>query len=256
VLPGRHEPTVGLRVPAHDFTRDVIARCGTPLWMTSVNHTSEPALCDPAAIEAQFGDRIAMLIDDGKSPLGVASTVVRAIGPKLEMLREGILTAAEVFAAAAAHVLFVCTGNTCRSPLAEAIARQRLAARMNVPPADLAAHGIVFASAGTGTMDGMPASDGSMTAAAEVGLDLSEHRSRMLDVAAARSAGAVYCMSRSHLRRLREVAPDVKPQLLRPDGREIADPFGGDLAGYRQARDEITAAIDGRLAEWQSWLAK
>lgn len=255
ILPALAGGTAGLRLPAHDFTQKVIAACGEPLWLSSCNRTGEPPLLDGPSIAAAFDGELDLVVDDGPSPIGMASTIVRATGPKLEVLREGILTADEVFRTAALQVVFVCSGNTCRSPLAEVLARDLAARTLGVPTDQVLAHGLSFASAGTSTIDGLPASDGSLAAAAELQLDLGAHQSRVLDHDLVARADLVFCMGRSHRLAVLEEAPEAasKVALLREDGRDVADPYGGELKTYRRTRDEIRAAIGARL---QGWLEK
>ncbi len=252
VLQGRDGNDVGLRVPAHEFTRAVIAAAGEPLWLTSVNATGSPPLLDAAAIETEFGAHLALIVDDGPSPLGSASTVVRLVGRRLFVLREGILSAREVFETAAELVVFVCTGNTCRSPIAEALARDLTARRLGVTADEVLSCGYSFTSAGTSTYDGMPASENSVLAAAEIGLDLNGHLSRQIDHDLVRRADKIYCLGDSHRRAILAEMPEVadRVHLLRADGHDIADPYGGELQHYRRARDEIRAAIGQRLAQW------
>lgn len=243
---------VGARVPAHDFTRAVIRACSEPLLLTPVAPAGEAQLTEPGAVADACRDDAALMVDDGPSPIGAASTIVHAAGGELQVLREGILSRTEVLETAADLVLFVCTGNTCRSPLAERFARQMTATAMGVDEDRVLARGLRFASAGIATMAGMRASDGSLEAGSEVGLDLADHASQPLSPDLWSRAAKIYCLSEGHRRALLAEAPLPEDcvLLLRPDGGDIADPFGGDLDVYREARDEIATAVRARMGDW------
>jgi protein-tyrosine phosphatase len=252
IVPARGGDSVGVRLPAHDFTRGVIRAAGEPLWLTSCNRTGEPPLVDPEAIVMALGDIAHLVVDDGRSPLGVASTIVRATGPRLEILREGILSTSDVLHTAATLVVFVCTGNTCRSPLAAALARDLTARTLGVPGDHVLAHGFAFASAGVGAYPGHPVSEGSLVVAAELDLDLGTHQSEPLSPELLARADLVFCLSRSHLQTILAEAPEAagKLAMLRPDGLDVADPYGSELPIYRRVRDEIRAAVGARLPQW------
>jgi len=133
--------------------------------------------------------------------------------------------------------LFVCSANICRSPMAEYFARSLVA-------------GADFSSAGTMTAGSRPPSMGAVAVMAEVGIDLTGHRSRdlwSLDLADA----VVYALHGEHLAQLRSLRPDATAMLLDPEGRSIADPYGADLDAYRRARDQIHAAVQARRVEWE-----
>ncbi len=142
------------------------------------------------------------------------------------------------------NVVFVCTGNTCRSPLAEALAR-RAAQQRGLD--------VTFGSAGTGAALGSPATDGAILVGLERGVDLSRHRSRPLLPAAITSDTLILVMASGHLSGVRAIAPRARVFLLDEYGshgasmRNVADPYGGDLDDYRIAADAIEGMLEAVL---------
>lgn len=138
------------------------------------------------------------------------------------------------------NILMVCTGNVCRSPMAEYILRHRLGADA----------GITVSSAGLMALDGAPASESSVRALKEWGMDASAHRSRMINADMVRSADRILVMTDMHRAELLRLYPEARGKvfLLKSfgvDGRteNIPDPIGLTLDVYRRVRDQIDEGI-------------
>jgi protein-tyrosine-phosphatase len=155
------------------------------------------------------------------------------------------------------RILFVCTGNTCRSPMAEVIARRQAAA--------LGWAHVEFRSAGVGVYEGGGASEGALRAAAAHGLDLSRHQARPLVQEDVRRSDLILAMSPSHLMRLIELGAGDRATLLtsyaggHPDDRHevsIPDPIGGPDEAYEETFRLLERLIELVLARLEPVLAR
>ena len=133
------------------------------------------------------------------------------------------------------QIIFVCTGNTCRSPMCVGFFRARGGEERL---------GLRASSAGLFTTDGLPASKNAVIAAGELGADISAHRSRQLTAEILDEIKYLVCMTGAHYDRLVEQYPQHEDKIFTLARTDISDPFGGDLTVYRHAAQQIDEAVD------------
>jgi RpiB/LacA/LacB family sugar-phosphate isomerase len=139
-------------------------------------------------------------------------------------------------------ILFVCTGNVCRSPMAEGMLRHMLRGRDDIQ----------IASAGLGAMDGVRVTDAAAEVVAELGVDISSHVSQSLTGGLVQQADFIFVMTRQHQDTLQTLFPSAseKTFLVREfegssagENKDIADPIGQSIEVYKRTRDQIRDAL-------------
>jgi len=250
---------VGVRLPAHRATASILSALPFPVAMTSANIHGEDPVSDPALLPTSISDAIALCVEGGAPRPGGASTVLRigrASGEErwcFELLREGLHDLEALRRTAGRRIMFVCTGNTCRSPIAEGLARRAVAQRLGCEDAETLDFGFEFSSAGTFAFAGGRASQHSLEQLDRRGVNLSDHRAREASPRLLEEADLIYCLARPHLDAVRSLLPPDRAEtamLLDPTGGDIPDPIGGSSAEYERCADRIASNIEAHLGEW------
>lgn len=150
------------------------------------------------------------------------------------------------------NLLFVCTGNTCRSPMAEALARHLLGER--------GWSGVEVISAGVAAMPGDPASPEVPEVLAEIGVEAHEHRARHLSPELVEWADSVFVMGPGHLAAVASMGGAHKVAMVThfapgEEDRAVLDPIGQGVDVYRDTRDQLRRAVAGLLDRIQPVVA-
>jgi protein-tyrosine phosphatase len=174
-------------------------------------------------------------------------------GSRFRVLETGVVSAARVQRLANEMIAFVCSGNTCRSPMAEALAKAYLAEKLGCTVEQLDEHGFTIVSAGLAASPGAPASENARSAVHNFGADLGDHAATRLTTQLALAADRLYVMTRDHLDMIRALWPAAATRASRLCGdRDVSDPFGGPLVEYERCAAQIADAVKSVVDEWLS----
>ncbi len=239
ILEDENAETLGFRCSSHAVAARMSAEEKFPILATSANLSGSPPLTSGKEIAETFGDGITLAIEDTETFSGQASTVLRI--PRnggFDILREGEVASSIIEVELATQIAFVCTGNTCRSPLAEVMFRQMLS-EWQENAQNKVNYEVI--SAGTSAIHGAPPSENSLRVAQDFGLDLSKHRSQPISESLMKDCDFIFTMTRSHRDLLTSVLGKWDNQIVPLAGEtaDIADPFGGSLKDYRACAEDI-----------------
>ena len=245
------QKTVGLRVPAHPLILEVLQLMAGPLALTSANYSGQPDAVTAEEVVDYVGEDIELILDDGRCQFSQPSSVVRVENHCIQVLRQGVVAETAIKRLANFLILMVCTGNTCRSPMAELLMRHRLATHLGCQMDELDEQGVQVMSAGIAAMPGGRPSHEAVDIMKERQLDLSSHLSQPVSSHLARHADLIFTMTRSHrdavIQQLPEAASCV--HLLHMDEKDISDPIGSSIDIYHQCADQMDEQLKAQLQQ-------
>lgn len=239
------ESWVGLRVPDHIIARDIVKLSKVWVIASSANHANQPPPVDIQTVINTLSDKVDIIIDAGHCKIGISSTVVKvAEDSKFEIMRQGSITEDNIRRLTYKMIVFVCSGNTCRSPMAMGLFRKFIADRLKITVAKLGENGYKIISAGTSAIYNSPASDTAIEIMKEKGVDIRDHLSQPVTLSMLEEADDVYVMTKGHLTTLKEWAPLISERIKLLDSvADVEDPIGTGKDGYKQCATKIQKAM-------------
>lgn len=245
VLEAKDGGKIGLRVPDNEIALEVIAEAGVPIVCPSANIPGRPA---PANFEQAIKDLNGLVdfaIDSGNTKLGIESSIVDLTVEPPEILREGAIKKEDIEAAVREKVvLFVCTGNSCRSVMAKALLEKIMKEKKR--------NDVKVLSAGIILPSGLSATEATKEVLKREGIDILEHRSQRITTELIKKSDIILVMERMHEERVLTLVPEVKNRLfllkefakIKDNNLDIVDPIGRPVEFYEKTLETIKEAIE------------
>jgi protein-tyrosine phosphatase len=245
------ETGLALRVPAHELIWNVLRLLPAPLIVTGETAGSKSRFPTAAGLAEFVAEDLSVVVDAGPCRYDQRTTLVRVKREGWDVVQQGVASTRTLNRLAGNMYLFVCTGNTCRSPMAEGLFRKLLAERLHCQEDDLVDRGFMVVSAGVAAGPGSPPSPEAVEILKTRGVDIRSHESQPVTPQLLSQADQIFTMTRSHRELLLQEFPEAAPRvrLLARDGSDVIDPIGAGLEEYRHCAEQIERYLHDVVAE-------
>ncbi len=242
--------SIGIRCPDNAIALELLKRASGPVIVPSANITGQSPAVDAEQVLDQLAGKIDLIIDGGQCKYKRSSTVAKIGKNGLEVLREGVYSQLELEVLSQVKILFVCTGNTCRSPMAEGIFKKYLAEKLQCKVDGLEKIGYKVSSAGIMDAAGYPASTEAIEVCAAKEIDIKTHRNQGLSKELVKESDFIFAMERMHQANVIAFESEAEKRcFLLADNKEIPDPIGLPKHSYENCAKLIEKSVIKRIGE-------
>lgn len=246
------ENILNLRVPDYPLLREVQQMLIGPVVLTPVGAAQAEAVSADQTVAA-VANEVPLVFDDGECRFGQSPTWIHVNQQGFQLLQEGVVAEAVLQRLASMVIIFVCTGNTCRSPMAEMLCRQMIASKVGCSVEDLEKRGIIVLSAGVSAYSGGRASPEAVEVLRQKDLNLADHCSQPLTEDMIQQADQILCMTNAHRQMILAQFPEVsdRVRLLCHGGGDVSDPIGGPIEQYQACAEQIEKELTHWIEKWE-----